>query len=82
MAEIKLEITDEMIKSAIREQVRAKLDKMDIKGMVKSEIAQCTRDFWRELKSEELVKQVKIAEISRNVSDIISDRIARAFEEY
>ena len=55
MAEIKFEITEEMIKSVIREEVKGKISKMDFKGMVKSEIQQTVHDNWKELKSAEVV---------------------------
>lgn len=82
MAEIKLEITDEMIKSVVKEQVKSKIDKMDIKGMVQVEVNKCVNAVWREFDGNELVKQVKLAEVSKTVSDILSERIVHAFEEY
>lgn len=78
MAEIKLEITEEMIKSVIKEEVRGRMTKIDFKGMVKSEIQQAVHNNWKELKSDELVKTIKTEELKRNITQSICEEITQA----
>lgn len=78
MAEIKIEITEEMIKSVIREEVKARMVKIDFKCILMSEIQQAVRDNWKELKSDELVKTIKTEELKRNITQCMCDEITQA----
>lgn len=80
MAEIKLEITDEMIAKAIRAQIKEKLRNMDLKGMVNTEIVKMVHESWKEIKAENLVKELKTNEIANRVVENITSTIIDAFE--
>lgn len=82
MAEIKLEITDEMIKSAVREQVKTRLSKLDFKSMVNTEIHKVVRESWNELNADSLVKEIKTDEIANGIVDNLASIVSSALAEY
>ena len=81
MAEMTIEITDEMIQSALREQVKAKLSKIDIKSMVKMEVFKAVRERWEELRADNLVKEIKTKEVADRIVEDLTDRITHALED-
>lgn len=81
MAEMTIEITDEMIQSAVREQVKAKLSKIDIKSMVKMEVFKAVRERWEELRADNLVKEIKTKEVADRIVEDLTDRITHALED-
>nr|DAI47952.1 MAG TPA: hypothetical protein [Caudoviricetes sp.] len=76
-----IEITDEMIQSAVREQVKAKLSKIDIKSMVKMEVFKAVRERWEELRADNLVKEIKTKEVADRIVEDLTDRITHALED-
>lgn len=81
MAEMTIEITDEMIQSAVREQVKAKLSKIDITSMVKMEVFKAVRERWEELRADNLVKEIKTKEVADRIVEDLTDRITHALED-
>ena len=81
MAEMTIEITDEMIQSAVREQVKAKLSKIDIKSMVKMEVFKAVRERWEELRADNLVKEIKTKEVADRIVEDLTDRITHALDD-
>lgn len=85
MAEIKFEITDDMICSVIEKQVKEKIKNMDIKGIIESETRKCAHDLWKELNANELVKFIKVNEVTNKIASEIShyigSKIAQSFDE-
>lgn len=81
MAEMTIEITDEMIQSAVREQVKAKLSKIDIISMVKMEVFKAVRERWEELRADNLVKEIKTKEVADRIVEDLTDRITHALED-
>ena len=81
MAEMVIEITDEMIQSAVREQVKAKLSKIDIKSIVKMEVFKMVRERWEELRADNLVKEIKTKEVADRIVEDLTDRIIHALDD-
>lgn len=81
MAEMTIEITDEMIQSAVREQVKAKLSKIDITSMVKMEVFKAVRERWEEMRADNLVKEIKTKEVADRIVEDLTDRITHALED-
>lgn len=81
MAEMTIEITDEMIQSAVREQVKAKLSKIDITSMVKMEVFKAVRERWEEMRADNLVKEVKTKEVADRIVVDLTNRITHALED-
>ena len=81
MAEMTIEITDKMIQSVVREQVKAKLSKIDIKSMVKTEVSIMVRERWEELRADNLVKEIKTKEVADRIVEDLTDRITHALED-
>lgn len=81
MAEMTINITDEMIQAAVREQVKAKLSKIDIKDMVKTEVRIMVHKSWNELKADSLIKDIKTQRIVNGIVEELTDRITRSFDD-
>ena len=81
MAEMTIEITDEMIQSAVREQVKAKLSKIDITSMVKMEVFKAVSERWEEMRADNLVKEIKTKEVADRIVEDLTDRITHALED-
>lgn len=81
MAEIKIEITEQMVKSVLKEQVNNKLKNIDIKSMVHEVVSDLAREKWNELRGDQLVKNVKTSQIADRIVSELSDRIVHAFDD-
>lgn len=81
MAEIKIEITEQMVKSVLKEQVNNKLENIDIKSMVHEVVSDLAREKWNELRGDQLVKNVKTSQVADRIVSELSDRIVHAFDD-
>lgn len=81
MTEVKIEITEQMIKSVLKEQVNNKLKNIDIKSMVHEVVSDLAREKWNELRGDQLVKNVKTSEVADRIVGELSDRIVHAFDD-
>lgn len=81
MTEVKIEITEQMVKSVLKEQVNNKLKNIDIKSMVHEVVSDLAREKWNELRGDALVKNVKTSQVADRIVSELSDRIVHAFDD-
>lgn len=81
MTEVKIEITEQMIKSVLKEKVNNKLKNIDIKSMVHEVVSDLAREKWDELRGDQLVKNVKTSQVANRIVSELSDRIVHAFDD-
>lgn len=81
MTEVKIEITEQMIKSVLKEKVNNKLKNIDIKSMVHEVVSDLAREKWNELRGDQLVKNVKTSQVANRIVSELSDRVVHAFDD-